>query len=166
VSAHVDAEVFVGHVDHVPVLAMTLVIALALLALTGHEVHSAPRATGRTEEGLPPMARDMLAPRMKDHAVDMDSLVNAVIRLDRRTTASVAEKLANDDRLARPVGKDDATLNSIVPPKFFELQDQLRVSARELAEVARGHDDRKLAKSFSDVTTTCIACHSLYLGEK
>jgi hypothetical protein len=155
-----------GRVEHVPVLVMAVGIALALLAFSAHRVQSTSRGPPPVEESLPPMARDMLAARMKDHATDMDQLVRSVIRLDRPATARLAEQLANDDRLARPLGKDDALLNSLVPPRFFELQDQLRVSARALAGAARGHDDRKLAETFSGVTGSCIACHSLYLGDK
>ena len=154
--------------EHLPVVVATFGVGLALLGSTERLLHATgvpPRADAESDK-LPPMARDVVASRMKDHAVDMNRLMTAVITLDRDTTHKLAQRLADDERLARPVAADEAMLNSQVPPKFFELQDSLRVSARALAEAAQGHDDKKLAKAFGSVASTCVACHSRYLSDE
>ena len=43
------------------------------------------------------------------------------------------------------------------------LQDELKSRATDLKEAARGPVNVKLAARLSDLTQTCVSCHSTYL---
>jgi cytochrome c556 len=59
--------------------------------------------------------------------------------------------------------EEAALLNTELPARFFDLQDDLRAAAGQLADEATGGDDQKMAAAFGRLTSTCVSCHSVYL---
>jgi hypothetical protein len=110
--------------------------------------------------------RSVIADRMRGHGDDMSVLQWAVLFLDYDAARSLANAIATEPRLARPLAGDDTLLNSALPPEFFVLQDQLAAKARELAQIAekRPPDGAGLAKAYGELAETCVRCHSAYLG--
>jgi hypothetical protein len=117
----------------------------------------------RDPEWLPESARQMVATKMERHADDVTWLVTSVVLLSYEATAEMADRIASEPRLSRPEKGETDTINSLLPPKFFDLQDQLRDRARLIGKAARAHDDEKMVKGLGALTETCMACHVAYL---
>jgi hypothetical protein len=146
------------HLQRLPLL-LTAFLLLGAVAAT------VPPATPRmrARDDLPALARELLVERMGDHRASMSALTWAVVLLDRAAAAELASELASSPRLARtdPANGD---LNGLLPPRFFELQDELHARAADLAKAAGGSDDAALARSYGRLSETCVACHSVYLN--
>jgi hypothetical protein len=156
----------------------TLVVTMCVLAqaapaqepLTG--AAKAPAVKKPADEGLEKpdylsaLARQTLRRRMERHGRDMTTLMTSVVLLKREVALSLANNLAAEPRITRPLpdGRDD--LNAALPERFFVLQDELRDRARQLAEAAKSGKDKDLGDAFARLTQTCIACHSAYLNPK
>lgn len=114
---------------------------------------------------LPQLAREYLRRRMDRHARDMQTLISAVVLLDKRLARELATAIATEPRLARPTaaGDEDDTLNKALPLRFFTLQDELRLRAQQVADAAKSDDDQALATAFGRLAETCVSCHSAYL---
>lgn len=112
---------------------------------------------------FPEIARDLLRRRMLRHGEETQALLAAVLRLDHPKVQEYAAEIASEPRIARPFRDGEDVLNDVLPERFFELQQQLSNTAGELSEIARTHDDAKVARAFSDVVGTCVECHSVYL---
>ena len=124
------------------------------------------RDAGATElaapDSLPPLARVLLRGRMRRHGDDMETLLRAVLLLQRPRIAELASQLADEPSLARP-GDGSDTLNAALPPHFFQLEAQLHEQAGALAEAARGSaDEAALAQRFGQLMETCVHCHQAY----
>jgi len=106
--------------------------------------------------------RTELKARMARHGETMSSLVRSVVLLDRPTIRILANRIADEEIVAR-VGTGGPKRPPL-PPEFFAAQDELSASARQLAVAAKqGGDDRAIADGFAAVTRTCVTCHSAYL---
>jgi hypothetical protein len=114
---------------------------------------------------LPETARDLLTERMMNHGNDMSDLMWATLFLDDQSVADIADHISTTPRFARPLTRDATELNSLLPPEFFELQDQLVERATELAENARRKDADAMAASYGALMQTCVRCHSVYMSE-
>lgn len=147
--------------------------ALALLAAAGALLGATPAEPGpeprkpRTElptpAHLPAGARMLLLERMGNHRVDMSRLSQAVLFLDHEEAGALARRIAEEPRLAEPGDADE--LNSLIPPRFFELQDELRERAEALAAAARKGDDAAIAKAYGRLNETCVRCHAVWMQE-
>jgi len=109
-------------------------------------------------------ARALLHSKMVNHSKQMMELVRAVVLLDFAESAELGKSIATEQRFARPLSNDATELNSALPARFFDLQDQLRVRGQRLETAARGRDANGVAKSFGAVAETCVSCHSAYLS--
>ena len=78
--------------------------------------------------------------------------------------AEIAKAIANEPRLAQPTSGDATELNASLPPRFFELQSQLRAEARRLEVSARARDAAGTARSYGALAETCVSCHDAYLS--
>ena len=116
------------------------------------------------EPKLPLMARALIKKRMSNHSRNMTELVWAVVFLDYRESAQLASTIANEPRLARPTSEDATELNAAIPPRLFELQDELRRRALQLERSARQRDPNAVAKSYGVLAETCVSCHDTYMG--
>ncbi len=114
---------------------------------------------------LPASARALLTERMNHHGHAMSDLMWAVLFLDHEATKQIAHDISQEPRLARPIHRDAAELNSQLPPQFFDYQDQLLVSAKKVKAAAESKDDQAISKAFSELSATCIGCHSSYLKD-
>jgi hypothetical protein len=123
---------------------------------------------GKRTDPLSRLAREYLHTRMARHDQDMQALVTAVVRLDRALIREVTARIVSEPRLARPgVGSgDDDTLNNQLPPRFFTLQDDLRLRARRLSEATELGGDSALAETFGRLTETCVTCHAAFLAPR
>jgi len=115
---------------------------------------------------LSDLARQILRRRMERHGRDMLHLMTGVVLLRREVVQTIAQELAREPRITRPLPDARDELNSALPEKFFVLQDELRDRAKALEESAKGKNDKELADAFARLTQTCVACHSAFLAPK
>jgi hypothetical protein len=106
---------------------------------------------------------------MGRHGVTMSSLVHAVILLDRPAIRTLANRIAEEEIVARVNAPTKSGKPLPLPSQFFAELDALRETAQELAAAAAqphpgtGNDDRELADRFAALAKTCVGCHSAYL---
>jgi cytochrome c556 len=154
------------HLDlRIALLASTLGAALGACQAGGAASdRGSPRAMPRPER-LPAAARALLDQRMQRHGAAMSDMLWATLFLDHDSAREIAVEIASEPRLARPFERDATQLNALMPERFFELQDELVANAEALAKVAETRDADGLAEAMARLTSTCIRCHSAYLGE-
>jgi hypothetical protein len=99
---------------------------------------------------------------MQNHGRDMQELVRSVILLRYKNAQELAQKIAAEPRLVRPIVGGENDLNAALPEQLFVLQDELRNQARGLAEAAGKENSVELSAAFGRVTETCISCHAAY----
>jgi hypothetical protein len=113
-------------------------------------------------EYLSGTARAVLRTRMASHARDMGDLMSAIMVLQYDRIRERSEAIAGDANFARPLTGDAAELNSALPEKFFQLQDELRTRARVLTRAAEERNAFAVADSYENVSGTCVRCHAVY----
>jgi hypothetical protein len=120
----------------------------------------------RTPDYIPETARGLLRKKMERHGQDARDLMFSVTLLQHEVAKAVAQRIASEPRLARPIvgGEDD--LNALLPERFFVLQDESRTRAQAVAAAAEKKDDKALAESYGRLVETCVACHSSYLNRQ
>jgi cytochrome c556 len=121
-----------------------------------------PPARLAPPEYLPATARALLRTRMASHARDMGDLMNAIMVLDYPNIASHATAVADDANFARPLTGDATLLNSALPEKFFQHQDELKAHARQLATAAERMNPFEVADAYGRLSETCVRCHAAY----
>jgi hypothetical protein len=108
--------------------------------------------------------RAELQGRMARHGNVMSNLVKAVVLLDRPTVTILAQRIADEEVVARVEANGAKKWESRLPKGFFTEQEALRAAARDLAtSAAHGGADSIMADRFAAVARTCVACHSVYL---
>ncbi|MBL8921545.1 MAG: cytochrome c [Myxococcaceae bacterium] len=115
---------------------------------------------------LSDLARQILRRRMDRHGRDLHQLTTSVVLLRRDVARVLAEGIATEPRIVRPLPDSRDELNTALPERFFVLQDELRDRAKSLAEAAKKGTDRDLGEAFSRMMQTCVACHSAFLNPK
>lgn len=128
----------------------------------------APRALDRAPRlpepsYLPSAARGLLHERMRRHVEDLGALNRAVVALDYATAQQLADQIAREPKLGRPLQQDATELNSQLPERFFLLQDDLQRAARDLASAAEARDDARVISAHAGMSQTCVACHRAYV---
>jgi hypothetical protein len=116
-----------------------------------------------TPRYLPDLARALLHERMRGHADRLQRLTAAVVLLRYDEARVVASEVSAGPWLTRPTAAAPDALNSLLPPRFFDLQEALRQSADAVRVAAAERDNAALAKGLARVTETCVSCHSAYL---
>jgi hypothetical protein len=119
----------------------------------------------RKPEWLPDEVREMLSQRMQRHSRTMVFLLMDVVTLSHEDTVEEAEAIADEPRFGRPAPGEKGTISALLPARFFELEDQLRVQAKALAAAARASDDARLVRVYGELTQTCVSCHTVYLTD-
>lgn len=148
-----------------PILRLACVLVPLALVAGARNGTDVPGAAKR----LPPpehVSRETsveIQARMARHGAVMTNLVRAVVLLDRPTIRLLANRIADEEVVAR-IGAARERKHPALPPEFFAFQDELATDARQLAEsAAEGGDDRILAERFAMLTRTCVSCHTAYL---
>ena len=139
---------------------------MVLLAIAGAGAAVAAEVARRlpVPEHISPETRAKLDARMRRHGETMSNLVRSVVLLDRPTIRTLAGRIADEEIIARAskATRDNHQLG--LPSEFFAEQTVLTGTARQLAAVAADQgDDEMLAQRFSQLTRTCVRCHSVYL---
>jgi cytochrome c556 len=114
-------------------------------------------------EPLPQIARAALRKRMQSHGDDTENLLWAALMLDFESTEGIAAMISKAPTLARPHQDDLDTINAMLPPQFFDLQEQLDTAISNLRTAAKAKDGEAVATQYGKTVETCIACHSLFL---
>lgn len=146
----------------------TLAVLVSALPLVSSCEVSSSHAQGKSRDierakPLPREARDILRSRMERHAVAMDQLMWASVVLDYDSIRSAAEDIAKSPPIARPGSGPQNPLNALLPERYFQLQDELYTQTDNLMRAATAHDDMAIADAFSELSGTCMSCHSVYL---
>ncbi|NMO19798.1 cytochrome c [Pyxidicoccus fallax] len=115
---------------------------------------------------MPEGARAALRQKMERHGQAMTDLMLGVMLLQYEVAGDAAGRIVNEPRLGRPIPGGDDELNSLLPERFFTLQDELRSRAQAVEAAAKKRDDAALAESFGQLTQTCVSCHSVYLNHR
>lgn len=147
-------------------LSFLLLAAFLAVRSQSHagEPAKAPAVRLVDPENLSAATRSELQERMARHGNVMSNLVRAVILLDRPTITTLAQRIADEEVVARVEAKSSKRWESRLPKGFFAEQDALRSAARDLAtSAALGGSDSVMADRFAAVAHTCVACHSVYL---
>jgi cytochrome c556 len=121
-----------------------------------------PPARLEPPEYLSGMARAVLRTRMASHARDMGDLMSAIMVLQYDRIRDRASAIASDASLARPLTGDATELNSALPEKFFQHQDELKAGAKALAVAADKQSAFAVAEAYGRVSETCVRCHGVY----
>jgi hypothetical protein len=152
-------------------LALVLALAAACASTNSSDPPSntAPSASATRElparEKLPLAAREMLTMRMDRHGDRMVLLMESVVLLNYDLAKVLADELVAEPKLGRPARGERDTLNALLPPAFFNYQDQLAVRARTLASAAESRKHEQLMAAYVGVAETCVGCHAAYLYE-
>jgi len=145
------------------------VIFIVLLSVRGSAAAPRTPAPARrlpAPEHVSSQTRQEIRARMGLHGATMQNLVRAVVLLDRPTIRQLANRIADEEIVAR-TGKTPDAQRPPLPPKFFAEQDELAATARQLAAAAvEGGEDAALAERFAALTRTCVGCHSTYLHDQ
>jgi hypothetical protein len=112
---------------------------------------------------LPTEAREVLSARMQRHGEEMMLLLVSVMTLQHGDTGILAEHIAAEPKLGRPAAGETGTISAMLPARFFELQDELQLRAKAMAEVAQTSDPGRIVRAYGQLAETCVSCHSVYL---
>jgi hypothetical protein len=125
--------------------------------------YAAPAPATRLEPpaDLPGPARQVLQSLMAEHRRDMTDLVAASMGVLYKDMAVAADRVAST-AVSRPLTGDATELNTMLPTRFFDLQDELVARARTLASAARQHDPGATASAYAALSETCVSCHAVY----
>jgi hypothetical protein len=138
-------------------------VLLPFLVLASLLTSGTPERGFRRKPELSPLARSLLTQRMETHAEMTTELMWSVVFLEHEVTAEVADALAKQPRIARPNPDRPDVLNSHLPKKFFDLQDDFTRKANDLARAAEKGDNVAIAARFGDLMNGCVSCHAAYL---
>jgi len=129
------------------------------------EVKDVPvaRPVMQKPEWIPVEAREMLAARMRRHGEEMMFLVVSVLILSYDSAESMAQEIADEPKIGRPVDGETNTINALLPPRFFEFQDELRDRADIVADAAHAKDHMRLVRAYGQLSETCVGCHATYM---
>lgn len=119
----------------------------------------AERANARqlAPEKVSAEARALLRSKMKSHNRELRDLSMAVVTLQFAEAARLAQLVANQPRLDRSAGPA-----AQLPPRFFELQDELKVNAQSLADTAKQGALEPTEAAYQKVVGTCVSCHAVF----
>ena len=139
-------------------LAAGLAVAVAVWLMPSRRI--APERHLQAVERLSEPARAALTTQMRTHARGMMELVSVVTLLDFEGVGTATQRLLDEPRVARPLTGDATELNSVLPARFFTLQDELRDELQALRSAAAAHDVDATADAFAATTRTCVHCHA------
>ena len=102
-------------------------------------------------------ARALLKTKMKNHAKEAQQLSLAVALVRLPEVARLAQDIAVEPRLDPAAGSA-----AKLPPRFFELQDELRKRATALSEAAKANEMSGTLERYTALVENCMACHAAF----
>lgn len=115
---------------------------------------------------ITPAMRQAIHDRMIQHGRDMARLQRVTLDLEYDLIEQSSAWLAEEPAVPRPEVSDRALLRAGLPPRFFQLEAELRGKAIILRGAARVRDDEAIALAYGRLVETCVRCHSLYRAEE
>ncbi len=105
-------------------------------------------------------SKAFLKSKMKHHGKELKDLSIAVATVRLPEVQRLAQDIANQPRL-------DATSGPAMklPPRFFELQDELRKNAQALSDAAKANEMSGTHEKFSLVMENCMSCHAAFKAQ-
>jgi hypothetical protein len=150
----------------VAILVVLVGLVFGVAGLSRATVPRAPLLHLLPPENVAASTRSELRGRMARHGNTMSTLVKAVVLIDRPTITTMAQRIADEELLARAESKGFDPWRPLLPKGFFIEQEALRTTARSLAQAAaQGEPDPVLAERFGTLTATCVRCHGAYLHD-
>lgn len=117
-----------------------------------------------TPDYIPETARALLRKKMERHGQDARDLMFGVTLLQYDVAKAAAQRISSEPRFVRPIVGGENDLNTLLPERFFVLQDEARNRAQAVSIAADKKDDKALAESYGRLMETCVSCHSAYLN--
>lgn len=111
-------------------------------------------------ENVSEASRTFLKSKMKNHIKDMKDLSIAVATIKASEVQRLAQGIANTARL----DKTTAAANSL-PPRFFELQDELKKNAQALADAGKANTMDGMLTGYQSLVSTCMQCHAAFKAQ-
>ena len=105
----------------------------------------------------------LIRKKMERHGEDAKDLMFGVTLLQYDMARAAAQRISAEPRLVRPIMGGESDLNTLLPERFFVLQDEARLRAQAIAAAAEKRDTKALAESYGRLMETCVSCHSAYL---
>jgi len=136
--------------------SLAIVVAIALLLRPSRIVELALPVPSR----IPASARAQLKAQMQKHGSQMIELLQHVLVLDHDGAAHIAGDVYDQPTIQKG---DKQGIGAYLPPRFFELQEQLRQQARALVLATAQKESVGAAQRFGALTTTCVQCHEAYM---
>jgi hypothetical protein len=122
-----------------------------------------PSRLGEPQDELSPLARAAIRIKMVRHGSDASALIEAVTLLQYRRAHGLAEDVAQEPALARPLTSEAEQIANALPERFFRYQEELSKQARRLSEAAAAERPDLLGAQFGRTVQVCIGCHAEYL---
>lgn len=137
-----------------------LMVALVVLSLPAVaedgtpavEIGKIPRQL--EAETLSDASRVFLKTKMKNHVKDMKELSIAVAIMKMTEVQRLAQGVANAPRLDPTVGPA-----AQLPPRFFELQNELKKNAQAVSDAGKANDANGVLSHYQALIATCTTCH-------
>jgi cytochrome c556 len=107
-------------------------------------------------------ARELLKTQMVSHARNMNEMVHAIMVLNYLRIEQMADQIAEDVSLSRPLSNDATELNASLPEEFFVHQDKLKLEARALSNAAKARNPYQVAEQYGRLSEGCVRCHADY----
>lgn len=101
--------------------------------------------------------RSFLKMKMKNHSKEMKELSLAVAMVQLSEVQRLAQDIANQPRIDASAGPAMK-----LPPRFFELQNELKKNAQALADAGKANEMSGSLQKYTLVVETCMGCHAAF----
>lgn len=105
-------------------------------------------------------ARALLKLKMKNHAKEAEKLAIAVATVRLAEVARIALDISLEPRLDPAAGAA-----AKLPPRFFELQDELKKRASALSAAAKANEMSGTLEKYGQLMENCMACHAAFSAQ-
>lgn len=141
---------------------LTILIAVPALAQNSIFPDKATRDAAKQLEPaeLSAESRIFLKGKMKLHIKDMRDLSIAVAVINMAEVQRLAQGVANAPRLDRNMGPA-----SLLPERFFDLQDELKKNAQTLSDAGKANDAQASLAAYQQLVSTCVTCHATFKAQ-
>ena len=104
--------------------------------------------------------RAFLKGKMKEHGRQVKELSVALATLRFGEVQRLAQDIANEPRIDASVGPAMK-----LPPRFFELQEEMKKKAQALSDAAKADQMSGSLEKYTLVVEGCMACHAAFKAQ-